>query len=363
MKRSIRRMQWCGLLVCGLLILAASGLALADNVFPTPNGNVGIGSVIFTPNAPLHVKGSANVIQNMESTSSGNNYVYQRYVTGSRAYEVGVGAGGVGDIPNSFFIYDEVGNNYRLVINPNGYVGVGTANPGALLHVRGTGNVFQNLETASPTNYTYQRYVTGSRTFEVGVGAQGVGDIPNSLFIYDEQAGAYRMVVTSNGNVGIGTIAPAAKFHVAGDAQVDGNLAAKYQDVAEWVQTATPLPAGVVVVVDSKNRNQVLAASGAYDTRVAGVVSARPGLLLGEAGDSKVKVAHSGRVKVKVDASYGSVEVGDLLVTSPTSGHAMRSTPVELGGTSLHRPGTLLGKALEPLDAGQGEILVLLTLQ
>jgi hypothetical protein len=41
----------------------------------------------------------------------------------------------------------------------------------------------------------------------------------------------------------------------------------------------------------------------------------------------------------------------------------MRSSPVKLGETLIHRPGTLLGKALEPLEEGQGEILVLLTLQ
>ena len=41
----------------------------------------------------------------------------------------------------------------------------------------------------------------------------------------------------------------------------------------------------------------------------------------------------------------------------------MRSEPVNMGGNALHRPGTLIGKALEPLSAGQGEILVLLTLQ
>jgi len=29
----------------------------------------------------------------------------------------------------------------------------------------------------------------------------------------------------------------------------------------------------------------------------------------------------------------------------------------------MHRPGTLIGKALEPLEKGQGEILVLLSLQ
>jgi hypothetical protein len=34
-----------------------------------------------------------------------------------------------------------------------------------------------------------------------------------------------------------------------------------------------------------------------------------------------------------------------------------------VGETQIHRPGTLIGKALESLDAGQGEILVFLTLQ
>jgi hypothetical protein len=63
---------------------------------------------------------------------------------------------------------------------------------------------------------------------------------------------------------------------------------------------------------------------------------------------------------VKVDARYGAVAVGDLLVTSPTTGHAMRAT--DSGGTTI-KPGTLLGKALESLANGQGEILVLLTLQ
>ena len=41
----------------------------------------------------------------------------------------------------------------------------------------------------------------------------------------------------------------------------------------------------------------------------------------------------------------------------------MRSTPVDMGGTPIHRPGTLIGKALEPMENGQGEILVLLMLQ
>jgi len=50
-------------------------------------------------------------------------------------------------------------------------------------------------------------------------------------------------------------------------------------------------------------------------------------------------------------------------VTSDIPGVAMKSEPVNLGGVQLHRPGTLIGKALEPLQKGRGEILVLLSLQ
>jgi hypothetical protein len=74
-------------------------------------------------------------------------------------------------------------------------------------------------------------------------------------------------------------------------------------------------------------------------------------------------VATTGRVRVKVDATRGPIRVGDLLVTSDKEGVAMKSEPVDLGGIKMHRPGTIIGKALEPLDNGVGEILVLLSLQ
>jgi hypothetical protein len=74
-------------------------------------------------------------------------------------------------------------------------------------------------------------------------------------------------------------------------------------------------------------------------------------------------VATTGRVKVRVDATRGAIRVGDLLVTGETPGVAMRSQPLELSGVPIHRPGTLIGKALEPLEKGTGEILVLLSLQ
>jgi hypothetical protein len=171
-------------------------------------------------------------------------------------------------------------------------------------------------------------------------------------------SGAYEI----NGNIGIGTQAPLKKLHVSGDLHVDGNIAAKYQDVAEWVDATDGLLPGTVVIVAPAG-SRVAPSQSAYDTAVIGVVSGAPGVMLGEAGPGKVLVAQSGRVRTRVDARYGAIRRGDLLVSSPTPGRAMRSAPIVISGAAMHRPGTLIGKALEELHDGTGEILVLLTLQ
>jgi energy-converting hydrogenase Eha subunit F len=150
---------------------------------------------------------------------------------------------------------------------------------------------------------------------------------------------------------------------VVGDVRISGNISAKYQDVAEWVPSKQTLAAGTVVILDPGESNHVLASTKSYDTSVAGVISAQPGISLGEKGEGKALVATTGRVKVKVDATRAPIRVGDLLVTSERAGVAMRSEPLDLGGVPIHRPGTLIGKALEPLQKGTGEILVLLSLQ
>ena len=98
----------------------------------------------------------------------------------------------------------------------------------------------------------------------------------------------------------------------------------------EWVESSQDLEPGTVVVIDGTKPNQVIASVQAYDSRVAGVISLQPGITLGERGERRVLVATTGRVKVKVDARNGPIQMGDLLVTSEQEGVAMKSVPLRL---------------------------------
>lgn len=242
------------------------------------------------------------------------------------------------------------GNTTELMrISAIGRVGIGTSSPGFKLDVQGGAiNASGGLCIASDCKTSWA---------QVGGGGSSQWTTSGANIFYN------------SGNVGIGTSSPTSKLHVAGDGRVtgnfvvDGNIAAKYQDLAEWVPAATQLAVGTVVVLDATTSNQVTSSNTSYDTRVAGVISGQPGIVLGEKSDNKVLVATTGRVRVKVDATNGPIQIGDLLVTGTREGFAMKSLPVEIGGVRMHRPGTLIGKALEPLASGTGEILVLLSLQ
>jgi len=274
----------------------------------------------------------------------------------------------------------------RMRIDNQGNVGIGTTGPKRLLHVSRTiGGYSSSMGTwypesammighdgseADPNDYTGIFFNVGSSlratAFMGLVDEDGTSGIAERLVFGTRYQGGHikeAMAIDENSRVGIGTTDPQALLHVAGDARIDGNIAAKYQDVAEWVESSQKLEPGTVVVIDVKNFNRVVPSTLAYDTGIAGVVSEEPGLLLGEAGNGKYKISHSGRVKTKVDASFGAIRPGDLLVASSIPGVAMKSEPFECNGRRIHQPGTILGKALEAIDEGEGMILVLISLQ
>lgn len=148
-----------------------------------------------------------------------------------------------------------------------------------------------------------------------------------------------------------------------GNIEVTGDIRLTNADCAEEFQIVPGSGAepGSVMALDADGRLRPCA--GAYDKRVAGVISGaghyRPGIVLDrqQDGSDRLPVALLGKVFCKVDADLGRIEIGDLLTTSATPGHAMKATDP---GRAF---GAVIGKALRSLAAGRGLIPILIALQ
>src|SRR5262249_15608185 len=135
------------------------------------------------------------------------------------------------------------------------------------------------------------------------------------------------------------------------------------QDLSEDFEVASErcLDSGTVMVIDGEGN--LSECQQPYDKRVAGVIAGggefRPAIVLGRQASEQMRlpIALVGKVSCKVDASYSQIEIGDLLTTSRTPGHAMR---VADSGRAF---GAVIGKALRPLAEGRGYIPILIALQ
>jgi hypothetical protein len=135
------------------------------------------------------------------------------------------------------------------------------------------------------------------------------------------------------------------------------NYQAGHSDVAEMIKVSSDeIEVGDVVIIDPENDNYLTLIDKPYDTRVAGVISTSPGLTLGskDNGSEMKPLAIAGIVLTKVTTVNGPIKRGDLLTTSNLPGYAMKATE--------YKPGSIIGKALEPLESGEGKINVLVNL-
>jgi hypothetical protein len=184
-------------------------------------------------------------------------------------------------------------------------------------------------------------------------------------------AGVTGRNLTSGANGGCGVYGTGGKYagKFDGAVQVNGSLYVRDDvwltgaDFAEdfAVENNDSIEPGTVMVLDQAGVLRPCRTS--YDRKVAGVISGagdyRPGLILdrSEPRVGRLPLALVGKVYCKADSEFGPIEVGDMLTTAPTPGHAMKADNPALAF------GAVIGKALRPLATGRALIPILIALQ
>jgi hypothetical protein len=247
-----------------------------------------------------------------------------------------------------------------------GQVGIGTASPSYLLDVY------------KPTGWAVR----------VGTYGENYRFSGNAMGAYQSGNPANLLLNPDGGNVGIGTSNATARLTVeagsgdliaaynssnrvfvvknTGEVRADGayygasfNTVSGAADVAERINTSEWVEPGNVVEIDPEHPGFFRKSFSPYSTKVAGIISTSPGVILGnnfdeatdDWEDNRPVLAVTGRVPCKVSAENGPIQIGDLLVASSTSGVAMKGNPERAIGA-------VVGKAMEPLEDGTGTIVV-----
>jgi hypothetical protein len=392
------------------------------NIYNTNTGNVGIG--VTNPTVPLEVAGSGGSAASLQGTvaiakalnETGSGISVSRVYTGfpffsSRRTLID------GNEFNATFIAGLTTGDSDLRLNSTstadviigeggGNVGIGTTTPAVRLHIDGgsdtalTGGGFLVLGDTAAGNIS----IDNNEIMARNNGATA------TLFL-NHNGGDVLVNAAGTGSLGVGTSNPTAKFHVlygttdqpaakivaladtpypaldvsstsqsapaarftnllagpgievVGTARVD-ILEITGADVAEKFPVSDEVQPGMVVMIDTDHPGQLCLARGAYNRRVAGVISGANGLSAGTilghlpGHEAAPPVALSGRVWVHCDASEAAIEPGDLLTTANTPGHAMKVTDYP------RAQGAAIGKAMTALAQSEtGLVLVLINLQ
>lgn len=152
---------------------------------------------------------------------------------------------------NSYSVYSQGGRNYF-----GGNVGIGTTSAGYALDAvstatgtsvvarfasnpggAGAGNlnalVLDNTNGASNYKNEIKFRGSGNDKWSIGTDPNGAGE--QTFYIWDAVASLRRLTIISNGNVGVGTLNPAAKLDVAGEVKF-GNTASACSGTTEGQQ-------------------------------------------------------------------------------------------------------------------------------
>ena len=267
-----------------------------------------------------------------------------------------------------------------LTIAPNGFVGVGTTAPGNLLTLSAPTYPNLSINTESTTNArtTLQFVANNVRQFEFGTDVNNVNG--RDFYLVDRVAGAVRLAVASNGNVGIGTTQPTATLQITGGAGstlriVDGQqgngkvLTSDGNGQAGWQSLTTIFgPTGSAGTYGSAASVPVITTDGygrvtsVNDTPITASATTLTGLVPVASGGTGVATAAAGYVFAVPTTGAGAPAFRALTSTDATN--ALGFTPVNKAGDVM--TGTLtvpnnvqLGKDITTGVSGSGNVLSL----
>mgnify|MGYP001340805668 CR=1 FL=1 len=196
--------------------VSASGVSTFD-------GNVGIGTT--SPNADLQVEGSVRI---------GDTTTGVRLARNGDDFEM-FGLDVAGAAWNSIHLKAD-GNDGVYIEKDTNNVGIGTTSPGEKLDV--DGNILADgLGIGNNTIYSNSINLNNAGSLRIG-NAEFISKSSNDMSIFQS-----KMVVTSAGNVGIGTTSPSTKLHVfeAGTSMitVDSGATSPYKAGIEFLRSST----------------------------------------------------------------------------------------------------------------------------
>jgi hypothetical protein len=360
-------------------------------MFLESGGNVGIGTI--SPTNLLELSSTAPKLYfNREASTTNLSGIYWRSTADN--FE---GALVRNNNTGSFEWYTDIsGSTPRMAVTNSGNVGIGLAAPEVLLEISTSTQFypgdFQDLRKGSIL-LSQVGGITGNGFYSCGIAFSGINtsrrraaiaaiqtntdvdQVGLAFFTHPGTAATNdevvkQMVITHDGNVGIGTPIPSSRLDVVGNVTIRDitteSIAVQLGtglDYAEGFDVSDEeiIEPGTLLCIDPENAGKLKVSDQPYDRKVAGIVAGANGLGSGVrlgTMDFDCNVALAGRVYCKTLATDEDIHPGDLLTTSSVPGYAMKVTD------HAKAQGAIVGKAMESLPKGEkGQILVLVTLQ
>ncbi|MBS4027485.1 MAG: hypothetical protein KGZ58_02515 [Ignavibacteriales bacterium] len=304
--------------------------SLSNSLLYDDGTNIGIGTT--SPSARFHVSNNTSTNGILGETSTGY---------GVRGYSSSSGYGVSGYSSSAYGGYFETGSSSSFALVARSYNGI-ASNPA--FYATGNAIIDGNLTLSngsisvtytgggavnvvnSTTNGTYAAISGKSTSSGPGVRAENTG-------------GGYALRVE-----GTSFFTGAKTGYVADICKRDDNTLEE-GDIVEVSGVSDSFVSDMIPMMKVKKCHE------SNCTKIVGIVDGSNGF----SNDTLLVVTLGAYRKIKVDASYGSIQVGDLLTSSNTPGYAMKATEPRLGA--------IIGKALEPLTSGTGNIKVFVSLK